>query len=255
MEKTMIRTISILALAVSLSAGSVLGAATEEMEAAAKAGKVAFILVYDQTAVALDQARQLTSEAVKQTPGSVLIELDRGDAANAATVTQYQLATAPVPLVIVASATGVITGGLVAAQATVDQLVKLVPSPKKAEILKAISEGNAVFITTGRKNMASTAALNSSCAAACQQMAGKCVQIVVDMDDPAEIGFLTDMKVDLQATEPVTLVANAQGQIAQVFTGVVAVGDLVTAATKKASSGCSPSAGCGTSSSCGPKKK
>jgi len=251
----MVRMFNILILALCLTVSTVLGAATEQLESAAKEGKVAYILVYDQTAVTLDQARQLASEAVKQTPGSVLIELDRGDAANAATVTKFGIATAPVPLILVASRTGVVTGGLIAEQASVEQLVKLVPSPKKAEILQAISEGNAVFITASRKGMTAVATVNSTCATACQQLAGKCVQITVDMDDPAEASFLSDMKVDLQSAEPVTMVANAQGQISGVYTGAMQVTDLVTAATKKASSGCSPAAGCAPGAACGPKKK
>ncbi len=251
----MVRVFSLMVFVLALIAGSVCGAVTEQLESAAKAGKVAYILVYDQTAVALDQARQMVSDAIKQTPGSVAIEMDRGDAANAATVTKFGVATAPVPLILVASGAGVITGGVIAAQATVDQLVKLVPSPKKAEILKAISEGNAVFITAARKGMTTAATVNSTCATACQQLAGKCVQITVDMDDPAEAGFLTDMKVDLQSAEPVTMVANAQGQISGVYTGAMQVTDLVTAATKKATSGCSPAAGCAPGAACGPKKK
>jgi hypothetical protein len=255
MEKNMLRTISILAVVVGLIAGSVFGAAQQELAAASQVGKVAFILVYDATATQVDQARQMTADAVSRVPGSVAIVVDRGDAANAEFVAKYKLGTAPVPLILVASSDGVITGGLIAAQATVDQLVKLVPSPKQSEIIKAISSGNAVFITASRKGMASAGTVNSTCAAACQQMAGKCVQIVVDMDDPAETAFLNSLKVDMQSAEPVTLVANAQGQISKVYSGAVQVADLVTAATMKAASGCSPSAGCGTGSSCGPAKK
>ena len=250
----MLSTIRNTVITLILAAGAVLGAAQQELDQAASAGKVAFILVYDQSATDMEQARQLVSVAIKQVPGSVMIELDRGDVANADFVTKYRLGTAQVPLVLVASSAGVITGGLIAAQATVDNLVKLVPSPKQSEIIKAISSGNAVFITASRKGMASTATVNSTCATACQQMAGKCVQITVDMDDPAEIGFLTALKVNLQSTEPVTLVANARGQIAGMYTGALQVGDLVTAATKKVG-GCCPSTASNPSASCAPKKK
>jgi len=250
----MLRKASILAIVLVLMSGAVFGAATQELAAAAEAGKVAFILIYDATATQLDQARQMTADAARRVPGSVAIEVDRGDATNAEFVTKYKLGSAPVPLILVASSTGVITGGLIAAQATVDQLVKIVPSPKQTEVISAISSGNAVFITASRKGMASTATVNSTCAAACQQMAGKSVQITIDMDDPAETNFLTSLKVNLQSTEPVTLVANARGQIAGMYTGALQVGDLVTAATKKVG-GCCPSTASNPSASCAPKKK
>ncbi len=249
----MFRKISIVTVALLLMAVAAFGAAQQQLEAAAKSGNVAFVLVYDATATTLEQARQLTAQAVGRVPGSIAIEVNRGDASEADFVKRYGLATAPVPLILVSSSAGVITGGVIAAQANVDQLVKLVPSPKKAEIIQALSQGNAVFITASRKSMATATTVNSACAAACQQMAGKSVQVTVDMDDPKEAGFLTEMKVNLQSAEPITLVANAQGQIAGMYTGAMQVTDLVTAATKKVG-GCCPSTVAKPDASCAPKK-
>jgi len=249
----MFQKIAILALTLALMSGAAFGAAQQDVEAAAQAGKVAFIMVYDAAATELDAARQMTADAARQIPGAVTVELDRGESANADFVAKYRLSAAPVPLILVSSSTGVIAGGLVATQATVDRLVKLVPSPKKSAIIKALSEGNAVFITASRKTMTKAESVNSACAAACLQMEGKSVQVAVDMDDPAEAGFLTEMKVNLQATEPVTLVANAQGQIAGVYAGTVQVGDLVTAASKKVG-GCCPSTVSNPNASCAPNK-
>ena len=250
----MLRNITLLTTALLFVASVTFGAASEELAAAAQAGKVAFVLMYDASATGLDEARQMSTEAVRRVPGSVAIELDRGDPANAEIVTKYRLLTVPVPVILVASANGIITGGAVAVPANIEPLVKLVPSPKKAEIIHALSEGNVVFITASRKDMVSTATVNGACAAACQQMAGKSVQITVDMDDPAETGFLTEMKVNLQSTEPVTLVANAKGQISGMYTGAVQVTDLVTAATKTVG-GCCPSTVAKPDASCAPTQK
>lgn len=249
----MFRKAVITGIALALISGEAFGAVEQKLEAAATAGKVAFVLVYDATAGQLEQAREMTSEAVKRVPGSVTIEVNRGDAVNTDFVTKYKLGTAPVPLILVSSSAGVITGGVVAAQANVERLVKLVPSPKKAEIIKALSSGNAVFITASRKGMATTATVNNACAVACQQMAGKSVQVNVDMDDPEEVGFLNEMRVDLRSQEPVTLVANPQGQIAGMYTGAMQVSDLVTAATKKVG-GCCPSTVANPNASCAPGK-
>jgi len=248
------KSIYLVVLAVVLMVGTATAGVQQDLDAATNAGKVAFILMYDQTAMQVEQARELITNAMARVPGSVKIEFDRSDQANAGFVSKYGLSGAPVPLILVASSTGTITGGLIAQQGTVDQLVKMIPSPKKAEVIKALSAGNAVFVTAYRKSMNSVETVNSACAMACQQMAGKSVQVKVNMDDPAEAGFLTEMKVNMTSAEPVTLVANAQGQIAGMYTGAMQVADLVTAAKKKVG-GCCPSTVSKPDASCAPAKK
>ncbi len=250
----MLRKVFVHVLALTMVAAASFASAQNDLDAAAKAGKAAFILVYDQTALDLDQSREMISAAMTEFPKSAKIELDRSNPAEADFVAKYKLSSAPVPLILVASTSGMVTGGVVAKQATIDQLVKMIPSPKKTEIIRALSDGNAVFITAYRKSMKSVETVNSSCAMACQQMAGKSVQVKVNMDDPAEAGFLTEMKVNLASTEPVTLVANAQGQVSGTYTGAVEVASLVTSATKKVGGCCAPTVS-NPSASCGPTKK
>jgi len=59
------------------------------------------------------------------------------------------------------------------------------------------------------------------------------------LDDPAEIGFLGQLKVNLLATEPIIMVFNAQGQITGTYTGAPDIANLVQASTKKVG-GCCP---------------
>lgn len=248
------RTLKIAALLLALTAATAVAGTQQDLDAAVKDGKSAFILVFDQSAQEMNHARNLIESAVSRVPQSAKLLCDRSDPANAEFVAKMRLTGAPVPLILVCSASGIVTGGIPTQQATIEQLVKMMPSPKKSEIVKALSEGNAVFITASRKGMPSEASVNSVCAAACQQMLGKSVQIRIDMDDPAESGFLAELKVNLQSTEPVTLVANAQGQIAGMYTGAVQVSNLVTLATKKAG-GCCPSTVTNPNASCAPTKK
>ncbi len=228
--------------------------AQHELDAATKVGKAAFILVYDQTAVDVEQSRQMISGALAEYPNAVKIEVDRGNPAEADFVTQYKLSSAPVPIILVAARTGTITGGAIAKQTTIEQLVKMIPSPKKTEVIKALSEGNAVLITASRKGMKTIDTVNNICAMACQKIPGKSVQVKIDMDDPAESAFLAEMRVNLVSAEPVTMVANAQGQIAGVYSGAVQVADLVTAATKKVG-GCCPKTVSNPNAACPPTKK
>lgn len=226
----------------------------KDLDSAAKNGKIAFILVTDQGASGLDQAKDMIRTAMKQVQKSVLVELDRSNPANAELAAKFRLAGAPVPLVLVAARNGVLAGGAPAAQTTADQLVSLVPSPKKAEILQVLQSGKAVFITASRKGMASQSGVMSACAMACGQMQNQSATVQIEMDDPAEQAFLTQMKVNLASTEPVTLVINAQGQVTGTYTGAAEVANLVQAATKKAG-GCCPSTVQNPNASCAPAKK
>ena len=223
-----------------------------QLESAADVGNVSFVLVTEPGTAGTDQARQMIKDAMTQIPGSVVIESNRVDAADSSFIQKYKLATAPVPLILVFASNGVMAGGNVASKLTAQQLVAMVPSPKTAEVLKAIQSGQAVYVTASRSGMASKTDVAKGCAAACMQMQGKSVAVDVNMDDPAEAGFLKQLKVNLQATEPVTVVLNAQGQLTGTFNGPVDVTNLVQAATKKVA-GCGPK-GCG-GKPCGPAPK
>ncbi|UCF10260.1 MAG: hypothetical protein JSW65_00830 [Candidatus Bipolaricaulota bacterium] len=237
-------------LALSVAAASV----QEDLESAAKHGEVAFILVTANGAPRSDQAKNMIKQAMKQVEKCTLIELDRSDPVNAELVAKFRLAGAPVPLILLTARNGVLAGGLPAVRATVDKLIAMLPSPKKTEVLEVLQAGKAVFICVSRKDMATQSGAAAACAAACGELQDKCVTVQIDMDDPAEAGFLTKLKVDRAATEPVILVVNAQGQITSTYTGAADVASLAKAATKKAS-GCCPSTVQGGSKSCGPGKK
>ena len=167
-------------------------------------------------------------------------------------VARFRVAGAPLPLILVIAPNGVAAGGVLAGQASVEKLVKLAPSPKKTEVLSALQSGKAVFITAARKGMGAQVMAQESCARASGQVGAASISILVNMDDPAEAQFLADLKVSPLATEPVTVVVNAVGQVTGTFVGAAAVGDLVAAARKKGG-GCAPGAcGPGSGKSCGP---
>lgn len=225
----------------------------KDLEKAATKGKVAFVLVTEPTATGVEQARDVIRQVLKQVEKSTMVELDRSDPANAGLVAQYRLASAPVPLIIVMARSGILVGGITAATATAERLVGLVPSPKKAEVMQALQGGNAVFLLAARQGMSTQAAALTTCTTACVQMGGNSIVIPIDMDDPAEAGFLEQLKIDLAAAEPVIIVMNAQGQLTGTYTGALDVANLVQAATRRAT-GCCPSSVQNPNPSCPPKK-
>jgi len=238
---------------VALTSTQLLATTAEELEKAASKGKTVFLVVTEPTVNGTEAARELARTAGKQVKNSTVIELNRIDQANAALVTKYRLTAAPVPLILVIARNGAIAGGLPAASVTSEQLVKMAPTAKKAEVLKAVQDGQSVLITAASKGMLMETSVSSACATACGQMQGKCTSIKINLDDDDELPFLNELKINPQSREPVTVVINAQGQVTGSFAGGVEVGNLVQAATKKAG-GCCPSGGA-SSSSCGPTKK
>ncbi len=215
-------------------------------------GKTAFVVVTGPEATGLSQVQDNVQQAVGKVGNAEILEIDRTDSQNSELVNKYKLASAPIPLVLVFASNGALGGGVPGQQATADKLVSLVPSSKKADALKALQDGKAVYVTASRAGMSSKSEVAGCCAAACGQMMGKCVTVNVDMDDPDETEFLKLLKVDMQSSEPVTVVVNAQGQVTGSFNGDVDVSQLVQAASKKVSSGCCPP---GSGKTCGPPPK
>jgi hypothetical protein len=234
--------------------GSTAAAATQdELKDAAKKGQIVFVLVTQPGATGVDKAKKVIRDAMGHVENSVLIELNRADTGNAELVARYRVSGAPLPLILVVARNGALAGGGRAGKVTSEQLQKMVPTPKKAEILQALEEGKAVFAVFSRAEMGSSAKAVGACATACGQLKKGAVTIQIDMDDDKELPLLTQLKVDPASKEPVTLVFNKSGLLTGSYMGAVQVADLVQATTKKPSGCCPP--GINSSKSCAPPKK
>jgi len=242
-------------LFIAILASMLLASTADELQQAAKLGKAAFVLVKDPNTIGteIESAWSKIQDAMKLAKGSVLIELDRNDDANADLVARYRLSGAPLPVILVITPDGIISGGVEGNKATPEMLANMVPSPKMSQILKAIDDGNAVFITAYRKKMTMCDKVLASCEDAVKKMQGKAVLIKIDMNDKSETQLLNMLKINVGSDEPVTMVGNQKGQIAATFTGEVNADDLVQA-TKKKVGGCCPSKVTGGGGSCAPKK-
>ncbi len=225
---------------------------TEQIQTATSKGNVAFVLVTEPGAAGTDLARQKIQDAIAKVPGSVMIESNRTDAANLSFVQEYKLSSAPVPLIFVFASNGVMAGGNLASKLSVSQIVAMVPSPKRAEMLKAIKSGLAVYVTAYRTGMSTKTDVSKDCAIACTKMQGKCIAIDVDMDDLDERDLLNQLKINFASAEPTTVVINAKGQITDSYTGMVEVEKLIASATKVVASGCCPP---NSGKTCGPAPK
>ena len=221
-----------------------------DIEQANKTGKAVFLVVTEPGVKETGQALDIAKGAQKLAPASAVLEMNRADTANSQFVTKYGLAAAPVPLIVLIASNGVVAGGLPAEKASPDMLAKMIPSPGKAEIVKALSEGKAVFVIASRSSMGDRFKVLETCKNASKEMKDKAVSVALDMDDKKESSFLQQLRVNMDSTEPATLVVNSQGQVTGNFTGLVEVAKLTKAATTVARGGCCPPGGGSSNKGC-----
>jgi competence protein ComGC len=247
MKTLVILFITILA-GINLAAGST----QESIESANKAGLSVFLVVTDPGNAETQKALNIANQAHEKYAKSEVIQMNRSDAANKDLVAKYGISGAPLPLILVVASNGVVTGGLTLNQATADLLVKLVPSPVKSDVLKALSAGKSVFLVVSSKNMEEKNEVMNTCAQACIEMQNNAKLIGLDLDDQNEKTFIAELKIDPAITSPQTFVINSKGQITGTFSDDVNTTSLVASAKKlPAAKGCCPS---GSGAGCAPKK-
>ena len=220
-----------------------------DIEKAAAKHKHVFLIVTEPGAIGIEKVRGVVNQAHEAMPESVVVEMNRAASANSQLVKDYRLAGVKTPFVLVVASNGVPAGGMLGAQATSGALLQMIPSPRQADTIKAISEGKAVFLVASRDSMSVTSKVLEACKAACTQLKGKAVIVPIDMDDSKETGFLKKMQMSTDSTAPLTYVLNPQGKLIWKTIGVPPVNVLVRAAAKKGG-GCCPG---GSKKSCATK--
>ena len=210
-----------------------------DIEKANKKDKTVFLVVTEPGVAGAENAVSVAKQASEKVAQSTVIEMNRADSNNNQLVSKYRLAGTQLPLILTIATNGAAAGGLPAAQATPENLVNMIPSPTKADVLQALSERKAVFVVASRKSMVDREKILETCKNACNQMKNKAAFVSIDMDDEKENLFLSQLKINKLSTVPVTAVINSQGKITGSFNGSVEVKQLVQAATKKPK-GCCP---------------
>lgn len=239
-------------IACAICVSSAFSSVQTDIEKANKAGNCVFLVVTEAGNADNAAAINLSKEAQKLSLKSTVIELNRTDKANESLVAKYRLAGAGLPLILIIASNGTEAGGIAyLKQTTAQNLVSLVPSSKKAEVLKVINDGKPVFLVVSKKSMVKKEVLNN-CETACAEMKDGAKVVEVDFDDAAEKKFLNSLKITEIGADPQTFVINAQGQVAGSFSGIADSKTLVATATKKVSSGCCAP---GSKKTCEPAKK
>lgn len=211
--------------------------------------KAVFVVVTGSGSADTEKALSVANGAKAIYKNAEVVEMNRDDAANSKLVADWRLAGAPVPLILVVSPKGQLTGGRILAQATAENIAELVPSPKLEEVFAAIGNNKNAIVVFSKKSFADRSEVVKNSKQAVDLLKNEAVFVEVDMDDAKENGFMKQVRINKDAAQAsVTLVINKQGQVAGTSITVPDPDKLVAAAKTPVKSGCGPGcgpAGCG----------
>jgi hypothetical protein len=221
----------------------------QSLDKAKSEGKAVFIVVTGTGATDTDKATAIAKGATTIYKNAVIVQMNRDDSSNAQLVTEWRLAGAPLPLILVVSSKGLPTGGYVLNDATAENIAALVPSPKLEAVYEAISNGKHAIVVFSKKSFTDKAEVIKISKEAVSMLNKEAVFVEVDMDDLKETNFMNQLRINKStAKASLTLVINKQGQIAGTSTTIPDATKLVAAAKAPVKSGCGPGcgpAGCG----------
>jgi len=210
---------------------------TESIAKAEKDANAVFLVVTDSAKTNLTKALKLAKSASLLVKNSVVISMDREDKSNKELVTEYGIAGAPLPVILVISPKGNLADGFVLDDATVDLLVKTIPSPMQDDVLKALDNKKSVFLVVSKSSFTDKAKAVETCKAAIKLNGNKSELVQIDLADAKESDFLEMMKVNKATTVTGIIVVNTKGQVTGSFYEPKDAASLVALANK-VQSGC-----------------
>ena len=220
-----------------------------ELEKAKKEGKAVFLVVTETGATNIAKATKIANDAKKIYKNSVVLQMNRDNKENADLVAEWRLSSAPIPLILVFSTKGLLTGGRVLADANAKNIAELVPSPKLELVYEAMANKKHAIVVFTKKTFSDRAEVIKIAKQAATRLGNKAIFVEVDMDNNNETSFMNQMRINKNTTKAsVTIVINNQGQVAGTSTTIPSADKLVSAAKTPVKSGCGPGcgpAGCG----------
>lgn len=217
--------------------------AADNIVAAKNAGKAVFLVVTGTGVTETDKALLIAKGANDIYKNAVIVQMNRDDSTNTQLVSEYRLAGAPLPLILVISSKGFPTGGYILAQATAENLAALIPSPKLEDVYATIASSKTALVVFTKKSLNDRTEVIKVCKDAVSKLDNKAVIVEVDMDDSKEASFMNQLRIDKSLSASLTLVINTQGQVAGTSTTVPDATKLALAAKTPVAAGCGP--GCG----------
>ncbi|MFH0981983.1 MAG: hypothetical protein V2A79_10625 [Planctomycetota bacterium] len=216
----------------------------------AQAGKYRFLFFYRTDDEPTQAARRVFDAAMARLGDrAVAATANVTDPLEQATVNRLGLSRAPMPLALALAPNGAVTRSFVG-QFVESQFETAFVSPGTATSLKVMQDRKMLFVCVQNGTTQHNAeAMQGVREFADDAQFAKTVEIMtLDPTDPAEAGFLEQLKVDPKTEEAVTVFMAPPGTTVGTYQGETKK-DVLMAAAKTAGKGCNPKSGC-----CPPKK-
>jgi len=212
--------------------------AQAQLDDAKSKGKVAFLVLVSNDTAGNAQALEIAGNTTLHAGNSVVIKANRDDSANAALIEKWHLSSIPTPAIFIISPKGIPVTSFSLEEATIQDMINDIPSPKMDDAYVALDEQKAVFILVARSNAPGREKLATNVGSAIAQLKAKATLVEVDPDDSKEQSLLKNFGIEKDATEPTLVVLNAEGDRTGAFHASATVNELVTAATKVVKTPC-----------------
>jgi len=198
--------------------------------------------------------RALEAAAAKIGDKAELAFIKRDDAAEKDTVEKFQLARAPMPIVLAFAPNGAITGAYFGEKLKDPQLQDSIASESEQQCMKALQDRKLVFVCVQNATTTSNdVAMKGVDEFKADTRFAQFTEVVkIDPAADAEQSFLTKLKIDPKATEATTAFLAPPGSLVSRVNGATSKDALVAALTAASSGGCG-AGGCGPKG-CGPRK-
>ncbi len=217
----------------------------QQLDAAVKEGNTVLMVVGDKQHSPTD-LKAIAQSATAGQKSVKIIEMDKGDKANAALVDQYRIGSVPLPILLVFSDKGLFLGGMNQQQATEKAIVEAIPTPKYSEILWSLSEGKPVIAVVSNSKFESDKSAKELSESVVERINSGATLVSIDSEESAEAKLITMFNVKRKLKDSYIVAINAQGMMTGRFEKLPTEDELLEAVTKVVHTGCSPG-GCGPS--------
>jgi len=223
------------------------GVAQAAMKKAAEAHKYLFLFVSENNGQETVAARSAVEAAVtKIAEKADMVSIVRNTAAEKATVEQFQLNRAPMPIVLAIAPNGAITGAYYGDRLKDPQLQESIASEAEQVCMKTLQDGNLVLVCaqngTTQSNEAAMQGVNDFKA---DSRFAKFTEIVkIDPASAAEQSFVAKLQIDPKTTEAVTILLAPPSSLVTKVNGATNRDALAADLIAATSGGCG-AGGCG----------
>lgn len=188
------------------------------IQAAAQDGTLLYLLFYRDADAATNAMLETVKAATGQHPGTSWATVQIADPAQRTVAERFKLTRAPMPMVIALHPNGAVTGAF-QMRTTPEALAQCIVSPKKAECMAALQQDQLVLVCLQTQAEQPLPAGVRDWVAD-PHFAQRTRVVTLAVDDPAEAGFLTSMRVDPRQNSPTTVFLAPPGVMVGKFTAV-----------------------------------